>query len=212
MKNKYLNIFLVLLVFCFIFFVFYLNNKNNKIYQNIVIIEKKEKIIKNSTNPKNILQKEENTKKIVSNWFFISKNKIITSAHSVWNKDDFYEITTYFWEKIKAKLIKKDSKKDLAFLETIKDFKNFKKVKFGKKIKKKDKIFFYFFNPKTKKVEKYFSTILDIKNGDIISKLQLKKWSSGSALFNKNFEIIWINKEFDIEKKLWISSIIPEIF
>lgn len=214
MHNKYIKIFfvinflIVLILFCS--FILIKSKYNPKIIKNIVIVEKKWEIIKNSENPNNILQKENSSEILISNWIFITKNIIITTAHSVWNENNIYEITNYFWEKMEANLIKTNEQNDLAFLKTEKDFSEFQNININKTIKKWQKIQSYLFNLKTKNIEIISWKILEINWENIISNLQFEKWNSGSPLFNKDFELIWINKEFNKKNQTWISSLISQ--
>lgn len=92
-------------------------NLETKIVKNLVIVEKMWKIIKTW---EEVFSENINPENIVSNWFFIEQDIILTTAHSVWNFEDKYKIYMKNWNIKEVKLIEKDEKKDIAKLKTLK--------------------------------------------------------------------------------------------
>lgn len=199
----------VFLIIIFIVFIFVQKNSSPDFSKNLVIIEKEWKIVKNNENKLEILKKE-NTQNLKSNWFFIEKNIILTSAHSVWDLWEIHKIIIPNYKIFDAKLIEKNEKNDLAKLKINFSFENFNKIKKAKNIKIWDKIFSIFYDLKTNKIKKINGKIKKIIWNKIISDLKFEKWNSGSPIFLENWDFFWINIEFDFKNQEWISIIYNE--
>lgn len=200
---------LTFIIIAFIVFIVVQKNSSSDFSKNLVIIEKEWKIVKNNENKLEILKKE-NTQNLISNWFFIEKNIILTSAHSVWDLWEIHKIIIPNYKIFNAKLIEKDETNDLAKLKTNFDFENFNKINKSKKIKKWNKIFSFFYDLKSKKMKQINGEIKKIIWNKIISDLKFEKWNSGSPIFLENLDFIWINIEFDFKNQEWISIIYNE--
>lgn len=214
MKIKRLFFFLIILliaIFVSSYFL-YFSKKNNLtfIQNNTVKIIKKDEIIKNSSNPKWLFLKNTNIKENILSGFFIEKDKIITANHWL-NWDNIsYKIITKNQETLNWKVLKIEEKNDLAFLKTDTAISDFNKIKIWKKPKTQDIVFSFYYDENHNPVLKQW-TILKIENWNIYSSIGFQEWESGSALLNKNYEIIWINLEVDIKNNIWISRIINDL-
>ncbi len=205
--KKIIILIIIILIFLTSFFILQKTNEKNteeKILKNLVIIKKVWKVI---LSWEEVFSENSNPDNIISNWFFINKNTILTTAHSVWDYNDIYRIYAKS-QVFKAKFLEKDEQKDLAKLQISKDFKNFEDIKINKNIKNWDKIFSYLYNLNTKKIQKKSWEIINISGNKIYSNIKFEKWNSGSPLFSENGEIIWINTGFDLENNLGISIIL----
>lgn len=204
---KKIILYFIIIIFIIIFF---LNKKENISFENlennIVKIIKEADIIKINENPKWFFWSDWNTKELISSWFFINKKTIITVAHWVNNEKSIYIINDNFWNTYEWILIKKDIENDLAFLEIKEKYKYFKEFNYAKNIKVWENIFSIWY----KKNNVKFWEIKKIKDDFIFSNIIFEDWESGWIMFNKNYEIIWINQAIDLEKNLWITKIISE--
>ncbi len=206
MKKVVYIILITIIISIFLLWKYYFyNNEQNletKIVKNLIIVEKMWKIVKVW---EEIFIENKNPSKLISNWFFIEKDIIITTSHSVWDYNDKYNIILKNWEVLEAKLIEKNKKKDLAKLKTEKIYKNFEEYKVSKNIKIWDKVFSYSYDLDTKKKQKKSGEIIKILKDKIYTNIKLKKGDSGSPLLDKNWNIIWVNIELDLKENLWIS-------
>lgn len=197
-KYFYKNIFwLTLGIILIIFWVFTLKNifQEKNLKENIVSIEKEEKILETPF-------ESQNPWKIYSKWIFIKNNLVLTVAHGTWEKTDNYKI--FLNEKtFDAKLVKKSKKDDLALLKTEKIFKDFEKIDFWW-LAKNDKKIYFFENWELKNTD--FSN--DKEN--IFIKKEFLPGDSGTVFFNEKKEIIWILTDYNLEKKVWIIKILDK--
>ncbi len=206
MKKLTYIILIIIIIFIFLLWKYYFfsneQNLETKIVKNLVIVEKMWKIVKVW---EEVFLENKNPSKIISNWFFLRKDIIITSSHSVWNYNDKYNIILKNWSVLKAKLIEKDEKKDIAKLKVEKIYKDFGKIKIWEKSKIWDKVFSYSYDLDTKKVQKKSGEIIKIIKDKIYTNIKLKKGDSGSPLLDKNWNVIWVNIELDLKENLWVS-------
>lgn len=210
MKKIILYFIIIIFIIISLIIIFFLNKKENISFENlennIVKIIKEADIIKINENPKWFFWSDWNTKELISSWFFINKKTIITVAHWVNNEKSIYIINDNFWNIYEWILIKKDIENDLAFLEINEEYKYFKEFNYAKNIKVWENIFSIWY----KKNNVKFWEIKKIKDDFIFSNIIFEDWESGWIMFNKNYEIIWINQAIDLEKNLWITKIISE--
>lgn len=202
------KIFIISLIFnsiliVWIFIVFFLNQTNNSINNNVVKIVKESEIVKNDDNPKWIFWDEKNLDKNILSGLFINKNTIITAAHWVNNTDSIYEIYDKIWNKYDAKLIKKDTINDYAILEINIDFKNFKKINIEKNINIWEEIYQFWYNETNNDFKMKKWTITKINWNKITTNIVFLEWNSGSPIYNKNNDLIWIAIEVDEKNNVW---------
>lgn len=205
MKNK---IFTIIFIFIFVFIVNFIAYEiyfpKNFPEKNIISIEKEANILNNLKTSSASLLWQKNPEKIISKWIFIKENIILTVAHWVDTKEDNYKI---FFDKnnffSNAKLIFKDEKKDIAFLKTNTNFKNFKKIIFWN-VSENDYIFYY----KWDDFERV--KISKIENEKIFIKNIFEKWDSWTIFYNNKKEIVWILSQYDLKEKFWIINILDE--
>ncbi|MDD2907110.1 MAG: serine protease [Candidatus Gracilibacteria bacterium] len=180
-----------------IFIVFFLNQTNNSINNNVVKIVKESEIVKNDDNPKGIFGDEKNLDKNILSGLFINKNTIITAAHGVNNTDSIYEIYDKIGNKYDAKLIKKDTINDYAILEINIDFKNFKKINIEKNINIGEEIYQFGYNETNNDFKMKKGTITKINGNKITTNIVFLEGNSGSPIYNKNNDLIGIAIEVD---------------
>lgn len=199
MKNKFLTIFITITIVILIN-IWSFNKFSPKLFpeKNIVSVEKTENILNSGD-----FLKEKKPEKIISKWFFLKENIILTVAHWVDNFEDEYKILLWENNFSKAELIKKDEKSDFAILKTEKNFENFWKISFWKT--KEENYIFYFVNNDFERLK-----VRKIENWKIYAKWFFEKWDSWTIFFNNNKEIVWILSEYDLENKIWIINILDE--
>lgn len=186
-----------------LFWSYTLLHKKANLENNSVKIIKSSEIIKNNENPRWIFTNETNIKKNQFNWVFINKNTIITVAHWVNTENSDYEIYDNFWNSYSWKLLKKDSENDYAFLETNIDFKHFVETKIWKDLKTWDEIYAIIYDEKTDIFSKKIWNIKDINWNKIWVNIVFNPWDSGSPIYNKKNELVWIIEEVDTKNNVW---------
>lgn len=197
MKKFFLYSLIVQLIIIVLWLSFFYLFKRDDIKELTVKVEKEfnlkdsEKAILDNNNYINISK---------LSWVIVWKNSIITANHWVWSI--WEEINIIIWEKIiNWKVIKKDSEKDLAMIETKENI--WKKILYSKNYKVWDKVktySFYFWKKQW--------TIVKIEWDKIYTDIKLSPWESWSWLWSENWKLIAINIEYDLIKKQSISVLL----
>ncbi len=194
MKKFFLYSLLVQLIIIVLWLSFFYLFKNDDIKELTVKVEK-EFDLKDSE--KAILDNNNYINNSKLSWIIVWKNSIVTANHWVWSI--WEEISIIIWEKtITWKVIKKDSAKDLAMIETKENI--WKKILYSKNYKVWDKVktySFYFW-------EKQW-TIVKIEWDKIYTDIKLSPWESWSWLWSEDWKLIAINIEYNLIKKQSIS-------
>ena len=134
---------------------------------------------------KNIKETNIKENKLIWNWFFITNNwVIITNKHIANNINWEYIIQTNDKKIYKAKLIYIDKNNDISILKI--NSNKYKKLDINYNIFTWETIYKIWTN-----IEKWI--IINKDNKKIITTLNLENWDSWTALFNRNFKVIWIN-------------------
>ena len=204
---KYLLIITWLIyLIAFTLFLYFLNNKELKIEESIVIIKAENDLINYNNNPKWIFENYKNS--WIWAWFFIDSNWLIqTVNHIIENKNINYKVI-YKNKEYDAKVISRDEKNDLAKIKI--DLKNTPFLKLQNKIDINEKILSFWIDTKNNeiiynswiilnkkiKLENY-SNLIEISN-------PIKSGFSGWPILNSKNEVIWINFATLKEKSYWI--------